>query len=326
MTIREDEIITSLATFFREHPRVSIGPGDDTALLVEIPGRELAISIDSSYEDVHFTLDVLTLREIGHRSLAGALSDLAAVGAEPITFLVDMQLPRRLASRASEIYEGMEELMTAFCISPCGGNLSRGDKLGLSIVVMGEVTRGKAITRRGVQPGDLLVVTGDIGRVKAWLLAEEQGITRGYEPWLRRLREKFARPWPAVRQIQRLLMDVEIHAAIDISDGLGLDSWRLALASDIELVIDISRLPIDDSVKNMAERTKKPHWEIALESGEEYEILFAIRPEDESRLRQINFPATVVGSAREGRPDSRIIIDGVEKSLSTLGYDHFSGY
>ncbi|MGB9589687.1 MAG: thiamine-phosphate kinase, partial [Candidatus Hydrothermia bacterium] len=303
MTIREDEIIASLATFFRSHPRVSVGPGDDTAFLLEIPGREFAISVDSSYEDVHFTLDVLTLREVGHRALAGALSDLAAVGAEPITFLVDMHLPRRLASRASEIYEGMEELMTAFCISPCGGNLSRGDKLGLSIVVIGEITKGKAITRRGIQPGDLLAVTGDIGRVRAWLLAEEQGISRGYEPWLRRLREKFARPWPAVRQIQRLCMGVELHAAIDISDGLGIDSWRLALASDIELVIDINRLPIDDSVRTMAERAKKTPWELALESGEEYEILFAIRSEDEPRLSQLNFPATVVGYAREGRPD-----------------------
>jgi len=324
--IREDEVIASLATFFREHPRVSTGPGDDTALLVELPGREIAVSVDSSYEDVHFTLDVLTLREVGHRALAGALSDLAAVGAEPLTFLVDIQLPRRLASRASEIYEGMDELMTAFCVSPCGGNLSRGDKLGLSIVVLGELARGKAITRRGVQPGDLLAVTGDIGRVRGWLLAEEQGVSRGYEPWLRRLREKFARPWPAVRQIQRLAMDVELHAAIDISDGLGVDSWRLALASEVELVIDINRLPIDDSVKTIAERAKKPPWEVALESGEEYEVLFAIKPEDESRLSQLNFPATVVGSAREGRPDSRIIVNGAEKSLASLGYDHFSGY
>mgnify|MGYP001102833400 CR=1 FL=1 len=326
MTIREDEIIASLATFFREHPRVSTGPGDDTALLLELPGREIAISVDSSHEDVHFTLDVLTLREIGHRALAGALSDLAAVGAEPLTFLVDMQIPRRLASRASEIYEGMEELMNAFCVSPCGGNLSRGDKLGLSVIVIGEVMRGKAISRRGVQPGDILVLTGDIGRVRGWLLAEELGLSRGYEPWLRRLREKFARPWPAIRQIQRLAMDVELHAAIDISDGLGIDSWRLALASEVELVIDPERLPIDDSVKAIAERAKRPPWEIALESGEEYEVLFAIKPEDEPRLSQLNFPATVVGRAREGRPDSRIIVNGAEKSLSSLGYDHFSGY
>ncbi|MEO0140261.1 MAG: thiamine-phosphate kinase [candidate division WOR-3 bacterium] len=324
--IREDEIVTSLATFFREHPRVSLGPGDDTAIILEIPGKELAVSVDSSHEDVHFTLDVLTLREIGHRALAGALSDLAAVGAEPITFLVDIQLPKRLAGRASEIYEGMEELMSAFCISPCGGNLSRGDKLGLSVVVIGEIAKGKAITRRGVQPGDLLVITGDIGRVRGWLLAEEMGVTRGYEPWLRRLREKFARPWPAIRQIQRLAMDVELHAAIDISDGLGVDSWRLAIASEVEVVIDINRLPIDDSVKVIAERAKKPPWELALESGEEYEVLLAISPKDEAWLSKLNFPATVVGSAREGRPDSRIIVNGTEKSLASSGYDHFAGH
>jgi len=90
-------------------------------------------------------------------------------------------------------------------------------------------------------------------------------------------------------------------------------------------VIDPERLPIDDSVRMIAERAKRPPWEIALESGEEYEVLFAISPEDEPKLSRLNFPATVVGRAREGRADSRIIVNGTEKSLSSLGYDHFAG-
>ncbi len=324
MKIHEDELIGSLAKFFREHPRVIKGPGDDTAFIMEIPGKELAISVDSAYEDVHFTLDSLTLREIGHRALAGALSDLAAVGAEPISFLADLQLPKRLASRAPEIYQGMEELMSAFCVSPCGGNLSRSDRLGITTVVIGEVNRGAGIGRSGVKPGDLIAITGDIGRVNAWLMAEEAGLSKGYESWLRRLREKFARPWPAVRQMQRLAAEMDIHAAIDISDGLGVDSWRLAVASEMEIVMNPEALPVDDSVRQLAQRVGKEAWEIALSSGEEYEVLFAFPRDQEKKLATLNFPATVIGEAREGLADSRIIINGVEKSLSGFGYDHFS--
>ena len=323
--LREDEVIKVLAGFYKPHPRVKLGPGDDVALLRELSGRELAISVDSAYEDVHFTLDSLTLREVGHRALANALSDLAAAGAEPLTFLVDLQLPRRLAARAQELYQGMEELMKGFCISPAGGNITRSERLGLTIVVVGEVPEGRLITRSGARPGDLVAVTGDLGRVRAWLLAEEMGVFKGYEPWLRRLKEKYARPWPAIRTVQALKTEgIEITAAIDVSDGLGMDAARLARASEVQLRLYADKLPIDEATKVLAERVRLEPWRVAVESGEECEVLFTVPREAEEALARVSAPITVIGEVVEDRPGALLVLDGETVDLGGLGYDHFA--
>ncbi len=323
--LKEDEVITVLADFYKPHPRVKLGPGDDVALLRELSGRELAVSVDSAYEDIHFTLDSLTLREVGHRALANALSDLAAAGAEPLTFLVDLQLPRRLASRAQELYQGMEELMKAFCISPAGGNITRSERLGLTTVVIGEVPEGRLITRSGARPGDKVVLTGDVGRVRAWLLAEEMGVFKGYEPWLRRLKEKYARPWPAIRVIQQMKTEgLQITAAIDLSDGLGMDAARLARASEVQLVIYADRLPIDDATKVLAERVRLEPWRVAVESGEECEVLMTVPPEVADQLSRVSAPLTVIGEVVEDKPGAKLVVNGEEIDLEGLGYDHFA--
>jgi len=158
--MREDELIRKLTERFGSpHPRVVVGVGDDCSVIKQNPGKDLLISVDTAVEGVHFDFGILRPFEIGYRALAGALSDIAAMGGEPLSFLVNVQTPRDYLDKLEKIYEGFIPLSEKFCVPLVGGNISRGKELSLTFVVLGEVSRKGKWLRGGADEGQAVFIS-----------------------------------------------------------------------------------------------------------------------------------------------------------------------
>jgi thiamine-monophosphate kinase len=317
--MEEDRIIEELVSNFRNYgPRVVLGVGDDCAVLRENPSKDLIVSVDTSVEGVHFTFSLLRPEEIGHRALAGALSDIAAMGGEPLGILVNVETSERNIERLKEIYKGFETLLKEYCVDLLGGNISRGSSLSITITVLGEVKRGTAWRRDGAKDGDLVFVTGEFGRVKAFFLGQELK-AKGYEWWFRETRMKFSSPEPKIKEALRVRAEgINVSSAIDVSDGLAIDLWRIAKASQMGIYIDPSAIPIKDSLKFVAEYLNKDPYEIALSSGEEYELIITAPKEYAKILEDLKF--TQIGEVRLGEVG---VFDIKGNKIPPLGWQHF---
>lgn len=330
MQSRDEDFWTkALAEYFFPIDRVVVGPGEDCVHLTEIVSRELVLSVDAHIEGVHFTMEILDLRDIGHRSLALALSDLASVGATPITYLVNLEIPDYMTlENVKQIYEGFKGLNNEYCISPSGGNIVRGEKCGLTITVVGETLRNKGVLRSGAKEGDLVLVTGDLGRSAAGykLLINEELKSIISADIRNQLISRFKNPWPRIKDIQHILRLANINAAIDITDGLGKDLNRLAQMSDVEIVLKEEALPIHPALLEFARKTHADINSLVLSSGEELEIAFTMEPNEYNKIREIKIPITVIGEVRAGFSPSVFVKrkTGEEISIGHLGYDHIA--
>ncbi len=288
--MKEDDIIRGISERFgKVNPRVLVGIGDDAAVIKENISRDFIVSTDSMVEGVHFTFSLLKPYEVGHRGLAAALSDIASMGGEPMFVLVNAQFPEDEIDKIHEIYDGFKYLVEEYCIDIIGGNLSRGKNVSLAFTVIGEVSRGKAWKRSGARDGDVVFITGDVGRVKAFFLLDKLN-AKGYEWWFRETRTKFATPEPRFKEVERLRSEgVEVNACIDVSDGLALDLWRMAEASQVSIIIDPSLVPISESVKYISQRINADPVDTAFSSGEEYELVFTTPKKYEKVAESLKF-------------------------------------
>lgn len=288
--------------------------GDDCAM-VPINGGFLALSTDVSVEGVHFQRDWLTLEEIGWRAAAGALSDLAAVGADPVGALVALTVPEALGTDdVVALMDGAGAVVSAIGGQVLGGDLSRGAQLQLAVTVVGST--GAWLGRSGAQPGDAVWVTGHLGGARAAFEAWSAG--RAPTP---AARAAFARPLPRIIA-GRWLAGHGAHAMLDLSDGLAGDAWHLARASGMAVRIDVDRMPVHPGVPRDGARAAEL---VAAEGGEDYELLVALPPSfgeaDAARCRDDTGVAlTRVGAVSEG--------EGVElvhggRPVALQGYDHF---
>jgi thiamine-monophosphate kinase len=283
--------------------------GDDAAVLQIPRGEQLVASTDAALESVHFRRDWLSYREIGYRAVTAALSDLAAMAASPIGVLVSLQLSTDAREHVLDLADGIADAVRAVNTVVVGGNLARGDLLGITTTVLGAAYA--PLGRGGAQPGDLLYATGLLGGPRAAQRALES--RRTPDP---HLRERFAHPTARVAEARWLVTRGAV-AAIDISDGLASDAWHLAAASDVALEIQAERVPV---IAGAMEQD-------ALAGGEEYELLVASRaplPETEFAER-FGIPLTAIGRVVEGRPVEAVQFtrDG-RRVAAPPGYDHFS--
>jgi thiamine-monophosphate kinase len=305
-------------------PRLCLGSGDDAAITV--PEGATATSVDALVDGVHFRRERASLCQIGRKALAVALSDLAAMGAEPGEAYVVLGVPDDLDEDGCvELLDGLAELAAATGTSIAGGDLTRAPALTLALTVVGHAPAPELlVTRAGARPGDVLALTGELGGAAAGLLAldadgdPEPGAVR------EALVERQLEPRPRLEE-GRALAAAGATAMIDLSDGLGGDATRLAEASGAALRIKAGALPLAAGVAEAAAAAGRDPLQLAVSGGEDYELLVALPPERleaaAASLREATGVAlTRIGEVTAGagveirQPDGRL--------LAPAGFDH----
>lgn len=287
---------------------VAEGIGDDAAVLAVPPGERLAVSTDSSVENVHFRRHWITPEEIGYRATQAALSDLAAMAAAPLGILVALSIPDSWRGDLGAIAAGIGGAAREVRTPIRGGDLTSGAALSLTITVLGSAE--EPLGRGGAKPLDHLYVTGALGGPARAVEAWEAG--RVPVPWCR---ERFARPRARVREA-RWLAARGAHAMIDISDGLASELRHLAHASLVELRVDVERLPCGAGGS----------WREALVGGEEYELVVCTPQEVDvdAFVRTFGVPLTRIGQVRRTEHPVVTAMFRGERVDLLMGHDHFS--
>ncbi len=275
----EFELIDWIRRQVIDRDPVTLGIGDDAAAIKSSSGGELLVATDMLAEGVHFAFPPATPQLVGRKGLAVNLSDIAAMGGRATAAFVSIVLPMdRGVEFAKQLHTGLLELANEYDVVLAGGDTNswRGP-LVVSVTVVGEPLGSRPITRRGAKPGDALFVTGSLGG----------SITGRHLTFVPRLRE-----------VKRLLEMVEIHAMLDISDGLAADLHHLLDQSGVGAVLETHRLPISNAAQEQATAERSALLR-AFSDGEDFELLFAVSPSDAQRLESCwedVTPVTRIGS------------------------------
>ncbi|MBP7275559.1 MAG: thiamine-phosphate kinase [Kiritimatiellae bacterium] len=304
----EREAIRRLARHVRSGAGVITGIGDDCALARLDDSRwDLALTTDPVIEGIHFLPDTVPER-IGHKAAGRCLSDIAAMGAEPLWALINVvAAPEDSIERMERIYNGATELCSRHGTAIIGGDLARGPRLELHVFMIGRAPRGSALTRSGARPGDALYVTGALGGSRA-------GKHLDFEPRL--VEGAFLREggWAS--------------AMIDLSDGIAADLRHILDQSRVGAELWPHALPLSDAAR-LAEDGRGP-LEHALCDGEDFELLFTVPNARASELdaawaARFALPVTRVGRILDAAQGLVLRgADGVARELNADGYQHFS--
>ncbi len=319
-------LIERIGARARRRPGTELGIGDDAAL-VSVGGTAV-VTQDLLVEGVHFRRATTSARDLGHKALAVNLSDIAAMGAEPVAATVGLCLPPGGLSddEADGLYAGMEALAERHGVTVAGGDVTGGPALVLAVAVVGRAADGVAPVRRsGGRPGDLLCVTGALGASAAGLLLlERPELAQAVPaPVAGRLRAAHLRPEPRV-EAGLALARAGARAMLDLSDGLGLDGRRLARASGALALVELDALPLAEGVAEVAVAAGRDARLLAASGGEDYELLAALAPRAvEAARRAAPLPLTIVGRLEEGAPGLVAVDgDGGAVDLAAGGWEH----
>jgi len=310
----------------REPGWVEVGRGDDDAAVLDLGGRDWFVwTCDTLVEGVHFRRDWLTARQLGRRAASVNLSDLAAMGAQPVAALVSLHLPASLPQRLyRDLMRGLGEQLHAFGASLVGGNLSRSAVWSIDVSLLGRAAGHRVARRRGARVGDRVLVTGHPGEAAAGLQILRRNRTASGTG---KLLKRWIAPTPRV-EAGKLLLQGGVTAMIDISDGLLADLAHLCDASDVGVRLDRRALPVSPALRRHASQRRRPPWHWILQGGEDYELLCTAPPRRASalqtRLRDtLGLPLTDVG-AIVPRRDGLLLEDGdATRRFSRRGHRHF---
>lgn len=307
--------------------RVKLGSGDDAA--VTVPGGTTATSVDAIVEGVHFRRGEAPPATLGRKALSTALSDLAAMGAEAGEAYVVLGAPADLGeAELMGVLDGLLEVAAETGTTLAGGDLTGAPALTLAVTVVGHASAPeRLVTRGGARPGDLLVLTGELGGAAAGrLILDDASLAAGLAAeTAERLRARQLDPRPRLRS-GHALAAAGARAMIDLSDGLAGDVAHVAAASGVALQVDAGSLPLAKGVAEVAAAAGRDPLELAASGGEDYELLAALPPEAlgeaSSRIGEAaETTLTPVGEALAG--------EGVEIKLpgggllEPTGFDHF---
>jgi thiamine-monophosphate kinase len=300
---------------------VVLGIGDDAAVLDVPSGRQLVVSTDLLVSGVHFPAGT-DARAVGHKALAVNLSDLAAMGAEPAWFTLNLSLPEPDAAWLEGFCHGLFELACRHDVALIGGDTTRGP-LTIGVQIMGFVEPGQALTRAGARAGDEIYVTGTLGDA-ALGLRLLQGEIKLPEEFHAAVLTRLERPAPRVgagRHLRGLAT-----SCIDVSDGLAADLGHILEASGVGARLELARLPLSLAYDPAFAQVG---WEAALAGGDDYELCFTVPPARVDDLHRaaalFGVPCTRVGVI-ESEPGLRIVDpNGAAYVPKLTGFDHFRG-
>lgn len=327
----EFPLIARLTAGLESRPDVALGPGDDAAALDLGADHLLLATCDAQVEGTHFLPSVAAPEEIGHKALAVNLSDIAAMGGEPLWALVSLIAPPTLdVATLDGIYAGMRSLARRYNVAIVGGNVAASDgPLTLDITLLGRVTRERMLTRAGARPDDLLLVTGRLGAAVAALLAytaAPEGAVMPVEA-LSDARRAMVTPEPRVREGQALAATGQVTAMLDVSDGLAGDLGHICERSGVGAVVELAALPVDATTRALALALGRDPQRLALSGGDDYELLFTARPAGVeaalAAVRAAGGVATVIGEITAPEQGLRVREpNGDLKPLDARGWDH----
>ncbi|MBC7909807.1 MAG: thiamine-phosphate kinase [Pyrinomonadaceae bacterium] len=316
------------------HSSLLKGIGDDAAIIRQNGGRDLVITADLLVENIDFKREWMSARLLGHKALAVSLSDIAAMGARPRYAMLSIGVPQRIwkTDYVDEFYEGFFELAGAHQVMLIGGDVSRTPAhVVIDSIVIGEVERGRAVLRAGARPGEHIFVTGSLGGAAAGLKLLESG-ERLQKSKARsgkaRVREKLLlrhlRPEPRVEWGAWLGEQRLATAMIDISDGLSSDLAHLCQESGVGARVDAARIPIEKALINAGERDDDA-LSLALDGGEDFELLFTVKPRNLKKSPQEigGVPVTYIGDVTEQSNVIKLVKNSRTRTLRPAGFTHF---
>ncbi|MGB9687941.1 thiamine-phosphate kinase [Thermogutta sp.] len=299
-----------LINFFRQripkYPCVRVGIGDDAAV-IDLDLQQCVITTDVLMEGVDFISSQTSPEQIGRKALAVNLSDLAAMAASPKACVVGLVLPQKGGMElAKRLYEGLLPLARDFQIAVAGGDTNSWEgPLVISVTALGLPPPGGVLSRSGARPGDRIIVTGDFG---GSILGKHLTFT--------------PRVWEAIF----LYRSYEVHAGIDVSDGLALDLWRLTQESQCGAVIHADSVPISEAAYRIVkqEKSKQKPLDRALYDGEDFELILAVPPAEAQRMlrdQPISVKLTDIG---EFVSEKGLWLEKGKKrtALQPKGYEH----
>ncbi len=315
------------------------GAPDEVAGLVLASGDDAAISqrdaatatsVDALVEGVHFRIPPFELRSVGHKALAVALSDLAAMGAVAREAYVQLGIPVALGhEQLLELADGLGALAARHGVAVAGGDVTAAPALFVAMTVVGEALAGESlVTRAGAQPSDAIVITGELGGAAAGLILLNQPELAGrVEPKLGdELRRRQLEPQPRLAAGQALAR-AGASALIDLSDGLGADAGHVAAASGVALAIGLDSVAAQEGVAEIARAAKIDPARLIATGGEDYELLATIAPDRLERASELVSEAgsklTVVGEVKSGVGCSLSRPDGTR--VPAAGFDQMLG-
>jgi len=309
---------------------LAVSIGDDAAVLDASPGRQIVVTTDMLVESVHFRRDWSDPYSIGWKAAAVNLSDIAAMGAEPTYAFLSLALaPQETVEGLDRLLNGFSDSLTRYGARLAGGDTNAApEHLIVSVTLLGSVPQGQALTRAGARVGDILLVTGALGQSAAGLaLLMEHGHPRA--PQISdSLVAAHRRPQPRVTAGLAAAQTRKVHACMDLSDGLLGDVQKLCAASGVGARLDTASIPVSDDLSRVCDLLGKDSTQMALQGGEDYELLLAVAPADvnvvKAAVEASGVPLTAVGEVIKSGLRVMALNGQDELTPQARGWDHFA--
>lgn len=300
--------------------------GDDCAVLPFSGSSDLVVTADLLVEEVDFKMAWADPFSIGYKSLAVSLSDIAAMGADPVWALLSIGIPDSKWKKdyLDEFYAGFSELAGRAEVQLAGGDISRSpDRFFVDSVVIGKCEKGRAVLRSGATAGDVIAVSGPLGGSAGGLrIVEEQGFDPHHIGESEKaLVDRFLRPLPKLETGTRLSHSGAAKAMIDISDGLSSDLRHICTASGVGARVEAAKVPVDPALVDYLQGTGESPLRLALHGGEDFELLVTSGPENRSVIEGLG--CVVIGEIVADPATFEIVTETGTEDLPALGFRHF---